>query len=493
MSSRHASLLTLLAKKNNPSKKGRSRSSYPTNIPAAEQHFDYSGLSGLRTLCEPEIDEDRILIRAEQTGRLARCGACSAELKRNGTRRQVLRDEPRGLRSVVIEIRRQNYRCKNCHSVTLQPLDGVNEKRRMTTRLLRYTQANALLDTFNMVALRTGLSSRSVREIFHEHVRSLDETFRFKTPRVLGLDGIFIERKRDQLQQLCRERNQRAVFTDIEVGQVVEVRENCTREELVAGVKRIPRYEEIEIVVIDMSLALRAAVREVLPQAVIVIDRFHIQRYANDSMDSVRKRLRGDVDKKRGEPTMCDKDLLRKHWDDLSSEEQAYLKMWFGMKPELRLAYEVKEKYFELWDALSSDIARNRYRKWREQFPAELEEDFKPLLSAMQNWGEYIFNYFDHRFTNAFTEQSNRQIRDILRASRNCSFETYRAKIIYGTELRKRMEGRRERRVKPRKRGKCSPTGRVRTKKAKTQDGRKKRFIIKPVALQMSLLDGAST
>ncbi len=111
----------------------------------------------------------------------------------------------------------------------------------------------------------------------------------------------------------------------------------------------------------------------------------------------------------------------------------------------------------------------------------------------MQNWGEYIFNYFDHRYTDAFTEQSNRQLRDILRASRNCGFPTYRAKIIYGTQLRKQMEERRERKAKERKRGKSTLTGRVRPRKASAQGVKKKRFMLKPASVQMSRLDGAST
>jgi transposase len=484
MSSRHASLLTLLAKKGN-----RSQTSHTTDNSGGESRFDYAGISGLRTLCAPEIDDDRILIRTEQTESLSRCPKCGGELKRNGTRRQLLRDEPRGLRSVVIEVRRQNYRCKACQAAMLQPLCGIDENRRMTSRLLQYTEANALLDKFNMVSLRTGLSTRSVQDILHHHVLSLDKVFRFKTPRVLGLDGIHIERKRDENNNLCRERRQRSVFTDIEAGQVIEVRENSTRDELIAGIKRIPNYKQIEIVVIDMSLVLRSAVQEILPQAVIVIDRFHIQRYANDSMDNVRRRLRLNIDEKRGESTMCDKDLLRKHWYDLSSEEQEYLQLWFKLQPELGVAYHTKEAFFGIWDALSSDIARERYRRWLEQLPSEFWRDFEPLLSPMKNWGEYIFNYFDHRYTNAFTEQANRQIRDILRASRNCSFETYRAKIIYGTQLRKQMEEAREKRAKAKKCGKNGTlTGRKSRKKTKARVGKKSRVILKPAALQMSLL-----
>jgi len=219
-----------------------------------------------------------------------------------------------------------------------------------------------------------------------------------------------------------------------------------------------------------------------------VIDRFHIQKYANDSMDNVRKRLREDVKETPGESVMCDKDLLRKHWDKLSPKEQENLQSWFRHMPELKMAYDLKEAYFEIWGALSSAIARRRYQKWLEQLPMEYrEKDFRPLVSAMKNWGEFIFNYFDHRYTNAFTEQANRQIRDILRASRTCGFETYRAKIIYGTMLRKQMEKRRV--AWKEDKGPRPLTGRKRRSDARPKKAKKIRLLPTPPPLQISLLD----
>ena len=196
MSTRHDDVLTMLSQSSGFDHQQQLRAGFSSH---EENYFDYCGLPGMRTLREPEITDDRILIKAEQSARLIHCPRCGGALKRNGTRPQVVRDEPRGLRSVWIEVRRQGYRCtkQTCAKPVQQPLYGVDEKRRMTTRLLRYTQDSALLDKFQMVALRTGLSARTVRDIFLEYVRSLDQTFQFKTPRVLGLDGIHIERSDD--------------------------------------------------------------------------------------------------------------------------------------------------------------------------------------------------------------------------------------------------------------------------------------------------------
>jgi transposase len=496
MSTRQNAVLTMLSQNKGSNHQQQLRAKFTSR---EDNYFDYCGLPGLRTIREPEIRDDRILIKVEQTVRLLECPRCGGTLKRNGTRRQIVRDEPRGLSGVWIEVRRQSYRCTACQKPVRPRLDGVDLKRRMTTRLLRYTEVNALLDKFRMVSLRTGLSVKTVQDIFREHVSSLDETFQFTTPRVLGLDGIHIERgdderakesqgyrtgeeKRDRLSRL-----ERGVITDIETGQVIDVRRSCSKEEIVQAIRQIPGYEKIEVVVIDMCHTLRNAVQEALPQAVIVIDRFHIQKYANDSMDNVRRRLRREVEETPGESVMCDKDLLRKHWNKLSPKEQENLRGWFRHMPELELAYEMKEAYFGIWNSPSGEVARKRYQEWLEKLLLEFKEDFKPLLSAMKNWGEFIFNYFDHRYTNAFTEQANRQIRDILRASRTCGFETYRAKIVYGTMVRKQMEKRRE--TWKEDKGPRPLTGRKRRSDARPKKAKKIRLLPTPPPLQISLLN----
>ncbi|HKC65414.1 MAG TPA: ISL3 family transposase [Pyrinomonadaceae bacterium] len=395
--------------------------------------FDYAGLPGLRTISQPETYNHSITIRTKQTNHFEQCPKCGCpygkDFKKNGSRPQYIVDEPRGLRSVRIEISRQSYLCKICCSAPQLPLFCTEENRRMTPRLLHYIQINSLLDPFSLVAQRTSLSPSTVKSVFSNYTRALDRKIRFRTPRVLGLDGVYINGKE------C------AILTDIEAGLVIDVWKDYKTDQLINALRSIPGHDKIEVVVIDMSHKLRKAIQKALPQALVVIDKFHIQRYANRGIDEVRKRLRMC---KRAYARMCTRDLLRKHWDKLEKEEKDFLETYFKLQPELRLAYETKEALMKIWHSSSSMTAKIRYQRWLEQFPLSLEKDFKELLTAMKNWGEYIFNFFDRRYTNAFTEQSNRQIKDLNREARGYSFETARAKIIYGTLLRKQLEAGRE-------------------------------------------------
>ena len=56
---------------------------------------------------------------------------------------------------------------------------------------------------------------------------------------------------------------------------------------------------------------------------------------------------------------------------------------------------------------------------------------YKPLLTAMYNWHDHIFAYWDHRVTNAVTEALNGVAKLMERNGRGYSFDVIRAKLLY--------------------------------------------------------------
>lgn len=417
--------------------------SHPSQEEKQSRQPDYLDLNGIYTLGEPRCDDLCIRVAAEQiwNQKCPNCGCDSKDVKPNGTRQQDVLDEPRGFKSVKIQLRRRSYKCKACGKAGLLPLDCIVQRRRMTRRLLDYLENECLLRPFRELAQEVGLSARTVREIFDDRVSAYKSATEITAPRVLGIDGVYIKRK------------ERAILTDIERGVTIDILETVKCEKLAPVLKCLPGREKVEAVVMDMSQGLKSAVEEALPRAVIVIDRYHIQRMANQALDEVRNRLRKQLQHTLGQRTMCKSSLLRKHPNKLTKREKAELKIWFRDKPELRKAYQLKEQFFAIWHKHNKAAAQESYCQWRLSIrpELELEKDFKKLITAMTNWGEYIFNYFDYKHTNAFTESTNRSIKDIQRVARNGSFETVRAKAIYGMNLRHQMAAARQRQAKPRR------------------------------------------
>jgi len=78
------------------------------------------------------------------------------------------------------------------------------------------------------------------------------------------------------------------------------------------------------------------------------------------------------------------------------------------------------------------------YAQWKKALPKRLVRFYKPLLTAMDNWPEEIFAYFDHRYTNATTEALNGLIKTMNRNGRGYQFRTLRAKMLFSKGVRKK-------------------------------------------------------
>lgn len=78
-----------------------------------------------------------------------------------------------------------------------------------------------------------------------------------------------------------------------------------------------------------------------------------------------------------------------------------------------------------------------RFDAWSARLPNSLKQFFQPLLTAMGNWQEEIFAYFDHRYTNATTEALNGVIKTVNRTGRGYSFRTLRAKMLLSNGVQK--------------------------------------------------------
>src|SRR5919112_2121575 len=426
------------------------------NLPSAPRpeiadvrdHADFLNITGLRS--DPEIKEMKSLIkvRAEQVKQptFPNC-ACSV----NGVKahtpfimKDVL-DLPLARKTVMVDIKRWRWMCKTCQKTVTQPLDiMIKDRHRMTRRLLEYCEEQALLGTELSLAEETGVSPRTIRSIRQKKVKRLKAEVQVAAPRVLGLDGVRADNNR-----------RRVILTNIEAGEDIDLLESGKKNAIAAWIRQLPNFQSIAIVTIDMCRTLSAAVLEALPDAVIVIDTFHIARTGNQAMDKVRNRLFPRVKKERepGRPHRPRPEPFRRRRASLTNKDKKYMQFWFDQRPELKLAYDLKEDYLEMFDEetyggrefMSKAKAERYYRKWESSLPVgekykDLLKDLKPIRSPMKNWGEYVFNSFDHHFTNAYTEAMNRKIRDILRNSRGCGFETLRGKMVFGTRLRKEKQ-----------------------------------------------------
>ena len=80
--------------------------------------------------------------------------------------------------------------------------------------------------------------------------------------------------------------------------------------------------DKIEIVSMDMWKPYRRAVQAALPQARIVVDKFHVVRMANEALEKVRKGLRKELKANQRRTLKGDRKTLLKRAHDVSDRER---------------------------------------------------------------------------------------------------------------------------------------------------------------------------
>jgi transposase len=168
----------------------------------------------------------------------------------------------------------------------------------------------------------------------------------------------------------------------------------------------------------------------VLPHAKIVVDKFHVVRMANEAMERIRKAHRLTLPTKSRLQLKDDRWILLHNEEDIPAFKRMIMETWFDRFPDLKDGHAAKESFRAIWTATTVDDAKARYDKWEDQLPDSCADAFIDLRIAMRNWREEIFNHFEFRITNAYTEAINGIARIVNRAGRGYSFEVLRAKML---------------------------------------------------------------
>ncbi len=235
-----------------------------------------------------------------------------------------------GKRTGIVVVRKR-YRCKECLKTFLEPLGDMDEKRMATRRLVEHIEKQSLKRMFVSISDDIGLDEKTVRNIFRDYVNRLEKTVQFETPKLLGIDEIHIIRPR-------------CVICNIKQRTLIDLLPNRNKDTVIRYLYKLSDREIVRYVCIDMWEPYREAVTAVLPQAIIVVDKFHVQRMANQALDTVRKGVRERLTPRGRRTLMHDRFILLKRYRDLDAHELLVLESWINNFKDLGAAYQLKEQ-----------------------------------------------------------------------------------------------------------------------------------------------------
>jgi transposase len=389
---------------------------------------DLLQLPHLRTLNLTD-QGDHYQVQAEGRVEPTACPDCQHPgLYRHGTQRQTYIDTPMHGKRVRLEIDRKRFRCKACGKTLFEPLPDMDPKRQATSRLIRYIEERCLKQTFVTLAREIGVDDKTIRFVFDDHVARLEQAVKFETPEILGIDEVKIIG------------DYRATITNIEKLSLFDLRPTRKKVDLLEYFHSIPDKQNVQVVVMDMWNVYRQVARAQFPKRLVVADKFHVVRMANDALERIRKKIRKDLAKDRKLRLKLKDErfvMLRRH-HTLDEAELAKLEEWKKLFPRLGVAHELKEQFFRIYDEPTRAGAEHAARRWEAAIPADMEKDFRALRTALNNWWSEIFNYWEYQVTNAYTESVNNLLKSVNRMGRGYSFEVVRARLLFDEKAREK-------------------------------------------------------
>ncbi len=348
----------------------------------------------------------------------------ASQPRRFGSTIVHIRDLPMHGKFVDLQIKRQRYQCKYCKAVSGSIVHGkglgpdIHASHRMTMRLVNYIYDQAASQTFTQVGNNLGLSDITVKKVFFEQESDYSKDGPIIAPRILGIDDKYINKR------------WYTVFVDLEKRVLLDIYEGKSAEKLRFFVERMGKdLCNIKAVCQDMSPEYRVFSETYLPDAKIVIDKFHVIMNLNAAVDAVRLDVKkGMNNKEKSEFASVRKAFLL---NDPPGRIARRLEKWLSTDSQFKKVYEAKEKFFGFYDCDNSEVASHFYKDWLSVLDIETKEYFKGIIDCMSGASKlYILNYFEYKITSGFLEALNGQIKRMAGCGINYRYDVLRLKLL---------------------------------------------------------------
>ena len=245
-------------------------------------------------------------------------------------------------------------------------------------------------------------------------------------------------------------------------GALVAMIEGTASEKVIQVLNSIPKKERevVREVTLDMAGSMNKIARRCFPCAIRVIDRFHVQKLANDAIQEIRIAHRWDainqetnakenakLDGKKYVPEQLQNGdtkkqllarsryLLFKSAEKWTPKQKERAKLLFGPYPDIKQAYWLVHGLRMIFtNTKDKGVAYTKMAKWFNDVTDSGFKSFNTISATFYSHYPEILNYFDNRSTNASAESFNAKIkafRATQRGVRDIPFFLFRLAKIY--------------------------------------------------------------
>ncbi|MGE5449707.1 MAG: ISL3 family transposase [Bacteroidales bacterium] len=246
-------------------------------------------------------------------------------------------------------------------------------------------------------------------------------------------------------------------------GSLVAMVRGTKSETVIRTLMLMPRSLRLKVreITLDLSPTMKLIARRCFPNAILVSDRFHVQRLVSEAISDLRISHRWQaIDLENAEIALAretgrrfvphtfengdtrrqllarSRTVVMKHSGRWTESQRKRAEILFREYPDIKAAYQASMALTDIYNEkiLSKGVALAKLAHWYDRVEKLSCKYFKSVIESMQNNYATIVNYFDNRSTNASAESFNAKIkafRSQFRGVRDIPFFIYRLEKLY--------------------------------------------------------------
>lgn len=367
------------------------------------------GIRGYRYV-HTQYDGGEVIFRIEQRKTDLCCPVCNGrQVVRKGSVERRFSCPPIGAKPVTVVLAVQRVFCRACMILRQVTIGFADPRRSYTRQFERYALSLSRFMTIKDVAQHLNVSWDVIKDIQKRHLRKRYSRPRLKRLQQIAIDEISVGKGHQYL----------TVVLDLRTGMVVFVGDGKGAEALEPFWRRLRASKaKVEAVAIDMSPAYIRAVRENLPGARTVFDRFHIVKLFNEKLSDLRRSLFREA-RYEGKKNVIKgiRWLLLKNPENLDEDrnEPQRLEKALELNKPLATAYYMKEDLRQIWSQQGRQEAYEFLIDWIWRSGRSGIDMLFRFGRTLAIHMEGILGYYEHRISTGPLEGTNNKIKTMKR------------------------------------------------------------------------------
>ena len=353
-----------------------------------------------------------------------RCQSWDTSIARTGKVRDI-RGLCIGFKKTIMRVATRRILCRNCGASTQEPISFCSDSYvRHTKWAARFVLGLRAEMSIKAVARFTGLHWDTIKNIEKGWLEKKYRKVRLNEVVYLGIDEVYLGKIMGYI----------TVVRDLGSGAVLFVGKGKGGDALKKFKKRLKRRSKhIKAVAIDMANSYSAWVKDVLPDAEIVYDHFHVIKLMNERMNNLRRSTMNKLEDEQKKELKGKRFLLLRNEESLSEDAAAELKILRFEFKDLGTASLMKEYLRNIYKlADSCELARTAFLLWCQKAEASGIKCLKQMAKTIRKRLQGLLGYWRHNhITSASQEGFNNKIGWLTRQAYGYHDEKYLHLKIY--------------------------------------------------------------